>query len=109
MNYKKYERNFIESIQREKRNLLILELERDLNDRLKPFEKWEKYSIEISLIIKDLRNVKHDLWSHGYDGDCRELWGWDYMRMETAGFLQIEFDFHNSVKLFWRGENDINL
>ncbi len=25
--------------------------------------------------------------------------------METAGFLQIQFDFYRSVKIFWRGNN----
>lgn len=103
--YKKYDRITLEDLNNEELKSILISLKTDLTNRLKPFKDWNEYWKEVDNIIKELREVKHDLWSHDFDGGGKHLWGWDYMRMETAGFLQIQFDFYRSVKIFWRGDN----
>ena len=78
-----------------------------LTERLKTYKEWQRYWKEANNIIDDLKAVDHDLWPHDYDGRRKHLWGWDYMRLDSAGFLQIEFDFNGIVSLYWRGENEV--
>ena len=73
--------------------------------RLRAHAEWAAYWREVERVIDDLRAVGHDLWSHDYDGQRRMLWGWDYMRPEIAGQLQIQFDHQGTAKVFWRTEN----
>ncbi|GFD83784.1 hypothetical protein [Tenacibaculum mesophilum] len=104
-NYRKYKRTILESLENKERKLMLERLEVDLTERLKSFTNWDEYWQEVDEIITILKNNGHDLWSHDYDGNGKHLWGWDYMRMETAGFLQIRFDFNGTVKIFWREDN----
>jgi hypothetical protein len=62
------------------------------------------YWPETQAIIAELKAVGHDLWSHDFDGDGRHLWGWDYMRLDTAGMLQIQFNESAPCQTFWRNE-----
>lgn len=103
--YQKYERAILENLQDKERKIILTSFEKDLTSRLEPFSDWNKYWKEVDSIIKELKHIGHDLWSHDYDGEGKHLWGWDYMRMETAGFLQIQFDFNGKVKMFWREDN----
>ena len=103
--YKKYDRTILDNLQTQERKLLLLSLETDLTNRLKPFADWDKYWKEVDSILNELRHIGHDLWSHDYDGEGKHLWGWDYMRMETAGFLQMQFDFNGRVRIFWREDD----
>ena len=80
-------------------------LQQQLTERLRDSPDWNTYWNEVERIISDLRTVGHDLWSHDYDGERFQLWGWDYMRPETAGMLQIQFEYKGTVKTFWRTEN----
>ncbi|PTX58975.1 hypothetical protein C8N46_11144 [Kordia periserrulae] len=102
--YKKYKRVILENLEKEELNLTLTLLEADLTERLESFTNRDKYWQQVDIIITSLKNIGHDLWSHDYDGDSH-LWGWDYMRMETAGFLQIQFNFNGTVKVFWREDN----
>lgn len=104
-NYRKYKRTILENLENKERKLMLERLEVDLTERLKSFTNWDEYWQEVDEIITILKNNGHDLWSHDYDGNGKHLWGWDYMRMETAGFLQIQFDFNGTVKTFWREDN----
>ncbi len=47
-----------------------------------------------------LRNIGHDLWSHGYDGET-EVWGGDYMKPQTFGKLLISFNFEKKAIVEW--------
>ena len=38
---------------------------------------WDDYWAETRFIIEELKGGGHDLWSHGYDGEARPLWGPD--------------------------------
>ena len=69
---------------------------------------WEAYQAEVATVIRELQAVGHDLWSHDYDGQRRELWGWNYGELDGAGFLQIQFDFQGDVTTFWRGEDGVS-
>jgi hypothetical protein len=100
--YRKYERSSLENLQKNERKSILSLFEAELTRRLEPFTNWDEYWKETHEIINELRRIGHDLWSHDYDGEGTHLWGWDYMRMETAGFLQIQFDFNGKVKMFWR-------
>lgn len=95
----------MESLPSEARRDCLAQLQAQLTDRLKAHSDWDAYWQEIERIISDLREVGHDLWRHDYDGESRQLWGWDYMRPETAGQFQVQFDSHGSVEVFWRTEN----
>jgi hypothetical protein len=55
--------------------------------------------------IAEMRALGHDLWRHDWDGESRELWGWDYAKKEGTGLLQLQFRFRGEVKTFWRSEN----
>ncbi|OAD21102.1 hypothetical protein THIOM_003148 [Candidatus Thiomargarita nelsonii] len=105
--YKQFSRKFIENLGKDERIKHLSQLETELSERLQPYyNDREKYWEEMEEIIEELRKFGHDLWSHDY-GDRGELWGWDYMRMEKAGYLQIQFVFQGSVKTFWRTELDL--
>jgi len=101
--YKIFSRKYIEKFGKDERRRRLSRLETVLSDRLQPYNR-EKYWEEIAKIIEDLRRVGHDLCHQRSDGNRAELWGWDYMRMETASYLQIQFVFQGSVKTFWRTE-----
>ncbi len=101
-NYKKYTRTILENAIAEERKLMLTSLEIDLVNRLNSYSDWNKYWKEVDSIIEELKQVGHDLWSHDYNGESKHLWGWNYMKMETAGFLQIQFDFNGTVNVFWR-------
>jgi len=103
--YQKYKRNLLEKLERDDRKSMIYLLEKDLTDRLKSYKNKDAYWTEVNKIIEALRTVGHDLWSHDYDGESKELWGWNYMDMKTAGFLQIMFDFNSEVQIFWREDS----
>ena len=103
--YVEFSRDAIENLPAEARRVRLAQLGEELSLRLRAHPDWAAYWLEVQCVIDDLRAVGHDLWSHDYDGQRRMLWGWDYMRPEIAGQLQIQFDHQGTVKVFWRTEN----
>lgn len=102
----KFSRNAIESLSGTDRAERLGELEQSLTSRLSGHQaNWNEYWREAQQVIDDLKCLGHDLWSHDYDGHRRHLWGWDYMKSDGAGLLQIQFDFEGVVKTFWRTED----
>lgn len=103
--YVEFSRETIENLPAEARRVRLAQLGEELSVRLCAHADWAAYWQEVERVIDDLRAVGHDLWSHDYDGERRMLWGWDYMRPEIAGQLQIQFDHQGAVEIFWRTEN----
>jgi hypothetical protein len=103
--YVDFSRETIENLPAETRRVRLAQLGEELSMRLRAHAEWAAYWREVERVIDDLRAVGHDLWSHDYDGKRRMLWGWDYMRPEIAGQLQIQFDHQGTVEIFWRTEN----
>ena len=102
----KFSRHAIESLSSTERAERLGELEQSLTSRLSGHQaNWNGYWEEAQQAIDDLKSLGHDLWSHDYDGHRRHLWGWDYMRPDASGLLQIQFDFEGVVETFWRTED----
>lgn len=101
----KFSRHAIEALDASERRERLAELARLLSRRLAAFDNWEVYWREANFVIEELRAMGHDLWRHDWDGESRELWGWDYGRKTGTGLLQLQFRFRGEVKTFWRTEN----
>ncbi|MAQ92249.1 MAG: hypothetical protein CMM84_01775 [Rhodothermaceae bacterium] len=102
----KFSRQSIESLPETERGSRLRELEQALTSRLSEHQyDWNTYWQQAQRIVEELRGLGHDLWSHDYDGQRRHLWGWDYMKPDGAGLLQIQFDFEGTVDAFWRSED----
>jgi hypothetical protein len=95
-------RSDLEALPPGARAAALAELRTAIDDRL---SKRDDYWRETLAIIAELKAAGHDLWSHDYDGEARHLWGWDYMRLATAGRLQIQFNFGAPCQTFWRDED----
>ena len=98
-------RNRLEELPVIERHRALQTLEEQLTQRLKDCAEWDGYWIQVREIIDDLRLEGHDLWDHDFDGQSRQLWGWNYENPDTAGFLQILFQHKGPVRTFWRTEN----
>jgi hypothetical protein len=83
----------------------LARLRAQIDDRLAGRSNWRDFWRETEAIVAELRTADHDLWSHDYDGESRHLWGWNYMRPEQAGRLQIQVNFGAPCQTFWRGED----
>lgn len=99
-----FSRAEIERLSPEVRQERLAELRAALDARLASLPE-DDYWRQIRPIVEELRAAGHDLWSHDSDGERRELWGWDYTRLDTAGYLQIQFCCGGRVRTFWRGED----
>lgn len=53
-------------------------------------------------MIEDLKTLGHGLWSHGFDEDGGEIWGWNYMEEKSPRGLYLVFG-KNEVKVDWLG------
>jgi hypothetical protein len=82
----------------------LADLRATIDERLAGRDE-QAYWLEVRAIVEELRAAGHDLWHHDTDGERRDLWGWDYMRLATAGFLQIQFDIRSRCQTFWRTED----
>lgn len=98
-------RKNLESLPASERAAALATLRAMIDERLAPHTTWEAYWPATKLVIDELKAAGHDLWSHDYDGESRQLWGWDYMRPATAGMLQIQFNFAAPCQTFWRDED----
>jgi hypothetical protein len=96
-------RKTLEALDNAARAEALAELRAGIDARLagKP---WDDFWKETSVIVAELKKAGHDIWSWDWDGKQSHLWGWDYMRPDTAGKLQIEFTFARSCRTFWRDE-----
>jgi hypothetical protein len=97
-------RKELESLPAAERPAALAGLRAMIDNRLSGREE-EAYWREVRAIIEELRAAGHDLWHHDTDGERRDLWGWDYMRLDAAGFLQIQFDIRSRCQTFWRNED----
>lgn len=97
-------RGELESLPSEGRAVALVSLRAQVDDRLAG-KSVSDFWRETEAIIAELRAAGHDLWSHDYDGEGRHLWGWDYMRLDQAGRLQIQFNVRAPCQTFWRGED----
>ena len=97
----KFSRAEMESLSKEDRVQRLSELAQLLNEKLRNNGVRNSYWRGSEAVIEELRQLNHDLWSHDFDGD-KSIWGWDYSRMATAGFLEIEFDFLGTISCGWR-------
>lgn len=102
--YLAYNRQKLESLGEKERHEQLELLEVLLSERLSPIKDREKYFVEVEHIIADLRLAEHDLWSHDYDGDNIEIWGWNYMGLSEAGNLKITFTWNGKITIDWREE-----
>lgn len=107
--YTAYNRSILENLKQAEREKKLKELENILTPRLTKCTNVNDFSQEVEKVISDLKQAGHDLYSHDYVGPGKELWGWDYMKPETAGFLQIQFEFSHPVKILWRTKNPQNV
>lgn len=99
-------RTALEALAGPERQLALRQLEADLDACLAAGRgDWQRFWEIEDQLIQALKAQGHDLWSHDYDGYSKHLWGWDYMRLESAGELQIQFDFKGPTRVFWRGED----
>ncbi len=106
--YTPYSRSLLENLNEAERDKKLQELENILKERVMKCTNVNDFSQELEQVISDLKNVGHDLHSHDYVGPGKELWGWDYMQPENAGYLQIRFEFPHIIKTFWRTKNPQN-
>lgn len=95
----------LEALPAEARAATLARLRAQIDDRLAGRSDRLDFWRETEVIVGELRGADHDLWSHDYDGDAHHLWGWDYMRLQQAGRLQIQFNFGAPCQTFWRGED----
>jgi len=95
----------LEALPSDARASALARLRAHIDDRLAGALEPSDFRRETEAIIAELRAVGHDLWSHDYDGEGRHLWGWDYMRSNQAGRLQIQFNFRAPCQTFWRDED----
>ena len=100
-----FARAVIEALPEPARRDRLAQLRAQIDAALAGHRDWDDYWARTQAVIDGLKAIGHDLWSHDYDGERRALWGWDYMRPEGAGKLQIEFDHQGTVRTFWRGED----
>ncbi|MDP3740601.1 MAG: hypothetical protein Q8R02_24655 [Hyphomonadaceae bacterium] len=98
-------RKEVESLSAAERAAALAALRAMIDQRLGPHTTPDTYWPATQHIIGELKAAGHDLWSHDHDGESRHLWGWDYMRLSTAGLLQIQFNFAKPCQTFWRGED----
>lgn len=100
-------RQQLEALSTEKRLVALAELRTQIDARLRGvLHRGEPFWDDAHAIIDELkRQAQHDLWSHDYDGQGSELWGWNYMTPAGAGRLQIQFTFGEPCRTFWRGED----
>ncbi len=103
----KFARTTLESLPPIDRGKELDDLAEILTRRLGSTSSQQDCWDEITRVVEKLRALGHDLWSHDYDGESRHLWGWDYMRPEDAGYLQIQFDCDGKALVFWRGEDHV--
>ncbi|GAA6140176.1 hypothetical protein NBRC116583_39240 [Arenicella sp. 4NH20-0111] len=96
----KFGRAFLESFSEEQREIKLEELKSILEGRLLKALSHKDFFDETYRIIDGLKSVGHDLWSWGYDGSSKELWGGDYMKPSEMGQLKIEFIFPGQVNVF---------
>jgi hypothetical protein len=99
-----FSRARLEGAPDEERRLLLGELRHIISARLAHFADQAAYWRQVRIVIEELKQAGHDLWSHDYDGSGRELWGWDYMDNDRAGKLQIQFEYGGAVRTWWRDE-----
>ncbi len=101
----RFGRAVLEAMPHEERRFRLGELEVLIDARVAPVRDWDPFWREVRAITEDLTAMGHDLWRHDYDGTSKALWGFDYMRIATAGQLQIQFDYEGPTKTFWRDLN----
>lgn len=100
-------RRALEDLPEAERRLRLVALALVLTQRLSSLREWEDYWREVHAILTELRELDHDLWRHDFDADGRELWGWDYMKEDGSGLLQLQFHFQGEVRAFWRTDGPL--
>lgn len=102
--YLEYNRQKLEFLGEKERTHQLQDLEKLISERLSLVTDREKYFVEVEHIVADLRLAGHDLWSHDYDGQDTEIWGWNYMDLSQAGRLKITFVWKGNITIDWREE-----
>lgn len=80
-------------------------LQATLLERVSSRTDHHDFFAEAQKVIEELKNLGFDLWSWGYNGDDKEIWGWDYVAKSNSGELIVEFHFPRKVVVRW-GEDE---
>ncbi len=76
MDIKEFSRKRLELLDDLERAIALKDLEPLLSERLENYkDDWGKYCSKSLAVIEELRLLGHNLWSHDYDVERRELWG----------------------------------
>jgi hypothetical protein len=95
----------LEALEPDERAAALVDLRAAIDARLAARTEREAFWLEVQAIVTELKAAGHDMWSHDYDGGARSLWGYDYMNLERAGLLQLQFTFGGTCSTYWRGED----
>jgi len=79
----------------------LKELQGFLNWRFSNTTSHNDFFSEIQPVIDELNAIGHDLYSWDYNGEDTEIYGGDYMHLDTADKLVIEFCFPKNIKVRW--------
>jgi len=101
MDKTRYGRDILEGLDQTTRFARLKELQDLLNWRFSIITEHKEFFEEIDPTIAALKSIGHELFSWDYNGEATKIYGGDYMHLDVAGKLVIEFTFPKNIVVRW--------